>query len=214
MKKQHLPLFMLPFYLLFFCSFSSVSTFTPLLSLSLSSFLPTSPYPTARESHVHPFPHGFRGLCHVSVRSPSISHHHLAPVAPLQAGGHQCKELRSGQASSWTVSLGRGVSIQDVLGVLIGLEVSGGGGQQKQAVCQWCFVLSCSSSLPLVWTWILVIMSYLVALWWLCVLFMSVCVCVFISLCLRPVCLILCISTFLCINPAHTSSATVGLLLV
>lgn len=124
--------------------------------------------------------------------------------------GHQCKELRSGQASSWTVNLGRGASIQDVL--TVGLEVSGGGGQQKQAVCQWCFVSGCSSSLPLVWTWILVTMSYLVALWWLCVLLTSVSV--FLSLCLRPVCLILCISTFLCINPAHTSSAGVGLLLV
>lgn len=29
----------------------------------------------------------------------------------------------------------------------------------SQAVCQWCFVLGCSSSPPLVWTWILAIVS-------------------------------------------------------
>lgn len=59
------------------------------------------------------------------------------------------------------------------------LRSSGGGGHQKQAVCQWCFVMGCSSSLPLVWTWILAIVYFLGGVV-VCVRAVHKCVCVYL----------------------------------
>lgn len=132
------------------------------------------------------------------------------------------QEHRSGQARSWALNFGgRGCPKWFFGGVWMGYSgvfLWRRGAKKKQAVCQWCFVLGCSSSLPLVWTWILAIVYILVPLWCVYTVRQRIClyICVLVLFFLTAWSFVY--PSFLCTDAARTSSvwvtATVGLLLV
>lgn len=156
----------------------------PLLSPSLSS-LPTSTFSTVRESHI-PLTHfhAAPGLLHVSVPSPSTSHHHLASGSSSTGQRASVQGVRSGQARSWAPIGNMGSFFDWIRGF-------------------WRRGATKASSLPVL---LCLGLLFLPAsgldcgFWWLCPFWWHCG-----GVCLRPVsfdCLTLCISTFLCISPA------------
>lgn len=214
MKKQHLPLFtlllllfLLLLVLLICLSFPPTCSFLFFFPL-LCPLCLCIPIIRPRES---PIFHStistrLRCLCHVSVSSPSISHHHLASVGPQQARGHQCRNSGQARPGAGLWIGGKGFLGREVFWMGLVAFSSGEGMRQKQSSLPvGVFVLGCSSSPPLVWTWILAIVSHLVALW--CVYrtwaYVYMCVCIFVLVSRRFDCsILLYIHLFLCTNPA------------